>query len=56
MSDPDASSTESMIDWDLAVKVATKVVGEGPVVTRAEAHDAVAELRAGAERSTPLVR
>ncbi|HMU35686.1 MAG TPA: zinc-dependent metalloprotease [Marmoricola sp.] len=56
MSDLDASSAPSMIDWELAVKVATKVVGDGPVVARAEAHDAVAELRAGAERSTPLVR
>ncbi len=45
-----------MIDWDLAVAAATRLAGPGPVVTRAEADDAVAELRAGAERSTPLVR
>ncbi len=45
-----------MIDWDLAVRVGSRLAGEGPVVTRAEANDAVAELRAGAERSTPLVR
>jgi coenzyme F420 biosynthesis associated uncharacterized protein len=45
-----------MIDWDLAVKVGSRLVGEGPQVTREEAVEAVEELRAGAERSTPLVR
>ena len=45
-----------MIDWDLAVRVGSRLVGDGPRVTRTEANDAVAELRAGAERSTPLVR
>jgi coenzyme F420 biosynthesis associated uncharacterized protein len=45
-----------MIDWDLAVRVGSRLVGEGPVVTRTEAVEAVEELRAGAERSTPLVR
>jgi coenzyme F420 biosynthesis associated uncharacterized protein len=45
-----------MIDWDLAVGAATRIAGDGPVVSRAEADDVVAELRAGAERSTPLVR
>ena len=45
-----------MIDWDLAVRVGSRLVGEGPQVSRAEAVEAVEELRAGAERSTPLVR
>ncbi len=45
-----------MIDWDLAVSVGSRVVGEGPTVTRSEAADVVAELRAGALRSTPYVR
>ena len=45
-----------MVDWDLAVRVGSRLVGEGPQVSRAEAVDAVEELRAGAERSTPLVR
>ena len=45
-----------MIDWDLAVRVGSRLVGEGPQVTRPEAVEAVEELRAGAERSTPLVR
>ncbi|MCW2754846.1 MAG: hypothetical protein JWQ32_2257 [Marmoricola sp.] len=46
----------SMIDWDLAVRVGSRLAGDGPVVTRAEATGVVAELRAGAEKSTPLVR
>ncbi|SDS66372.1 putative hydrolase/uncharacterized protein, coenzyme F420 biosynthesis associated [Nocardioides scoriae] len=45
-----------MVDWDLAVRVGSKLVGEGPKVSRREAADAVAELRAGADRSTGLVR
>lgn len=45
-----------MIDWKLAVSTATRIAGPGPIVSRAEADEAVAELRAGAERSTPLVR
>jgi coenzyme F420 biosynthesis associated uncharacterized protein len=45
-----------MIDWDLAVKVGSRLVGEGPQVTRSEAVAAVQELREGAARSTPLVR
>jgi coenzyme F420 biosynthesis associated uncharacterized protein len=46
----------SMIDWDLAVLTASKMAGPGPTVGRAEADAAVAELREGARRSTPLVR
>ena len=46
----------SMIDWDLAVTAATKLAGPGPSISRDEAAAVVAELRAGAERSTPLVR
>jgi coenzyme F420 biosynthesis associated uncharacterized protein len=46
----------SMIDWDLAVRVGSRLAGDGPVVTRAEATGVVEELRAGAEKSTPLVR
>ena len=45
-----------MIDWDLAVATATKLAGQGPTVSRTEAEQVVGELRAGAERSTPLVR
>lgn len=55
MTEPGASGT-AMIDWDLAVRIGSRLAGEGPVVSRAEATAAVAELRAGAERSTPLVR
>ncbi|MET0998713.1 MAG: zinc-dependent metalloprotease, partial [Marmoricola sp.] len=45
-----------MVDWDLAVRVGSRLVGEGPDVSRVEAIDAVHELRQGAGRSTPLVR
>jgi coenzyme F420 biosynthesis associated uncharacterized protein len=49
-------SSGQMIDWDLAVGAAARMAGQGPVVSRAEADEVVQELRAGAERSTPLVR
>ena len=45
-----------MIDWDLAVTAAARMAGPGPAISRAEAEATVAELRGGAERSTPLVR
>ncbi len=50
------STGARMVDWDLAVRVGSRLVGEGPRVSRREAADAVAELRAGADRSTGLVR
>jgi len=46
----------AMVDWDYAVRLGSRVAGEGPEVSRMEADDAVAELRAGADRSTGLVR
>ena len=46
----------AMVDWRLAVSLGSRLAGEGPTVSRAEAADAVAELRAGAARSTGLVR
>ncbi|HEY6932383.1 MAG TPA: zinc-dependent metalloprotease [Marmoricola sp.] len=52
----DEQRRSRMIDWDLAVRVGARVVGEGPRVSSAEAADAVAELREGATRSTPYVR
>lgn len=55
MSEPTAE-LPPMIDWDLAVSLGSRLAGEGPVVSRTEADDAVAELRAGANRSTGLVR
>ena len=45
-----------MIDWDLAVGAAATMAGPGPQISRAQADETVAELRAGAHRSTPLVR
>jgi coenzyme F420 biosynthesis associated uncharacterized protein len=52
----DERPTAAMIDWDLAVRVGSKLAGDGPTVSRAEAASVVDELRAGAARSTPLVR
>ena len=49
-------SSSSMIDWDFAVATGSRLAGQGPVVSRAEADEAVAELRAGAHSSTKLVR
>jgi coenzyme F420 biosynthesis associated uncharacterized protein len=46
----------TMIDWDLAVSAASRMAGPGPQISRARAEEAVAELKAGADRSTPLVR
>ncbi len=46
----------SMIDWELAIGVGSRLAGPGPQVSAAEAREVVAELRDGAERATPLVR
>jgi coenzyme F420 biosynthesis associated uncharacterized protein len=45
-----------VIDWDLAVRVGTRLAGDGPVIGAAEAADVVGELREDAARSTALVR
>ncbi len=50
------SGAGQMVDWKLAVSAATKLAGPGPQVSRTEADEVVAELRADAARSTPLVR
>src|SRR4051794_26410361 len=47
---------QSMVDWDLAVSIGTRLAGDGPSVTWAEAGAVVDELRVGADRSTGLVR
>lgn len=52
----DDQQPASMIDWDLAVRVGSRLAGDGPVVSRAEAAGVVEELRTGAEKSSPLVR
>ena len=51
-----AGNRSTMIDWDLAVTAASKMSGPGPMISRGEAEAVVAELRAGAHRSTSLVR
>ncbi len=45
-----------MVDWDLAVSLGSRIAGQGPQVDPGQAAAAVAELRAGADRSTGLVR
>ena len=47
---------ESMVDWDLAVTIGSRVAGQGPDVTAGQAEAVVAELREAADRSTSLVR
>src|SRR5262249_31188663 len=48
--------TTEMVDWGLAVTIGSRLAGAGPEVSAAEAEATVAELRAGAERSTGDVR
>jgi coenzyme F420 biosynthesis associated uncharacterized protein len=48
--------SRGMVDWDLAVSIGSRIAGEGPAITREEAAAVVAELHAGADRSTGLVR
>ena len=45
-----------MVDWELAISVASRLAGPGPEVSRSEADAVVAELREDAARSTALVR
>ena len=45
-----------VIDWDLAVRIGSRLAGDGPAVSSAEAAEVVAELREDAARSTGLVR
>ncbi len=48
--------SSQMVDWDLAVAIGSRVAGDGPDITPADAAAVVAELREGAGRSTSLVR
>src|SRR4051794_17808378 len=48
--------TTQMVDWQLAVTLGSRIAGSGPVVSQDEAAATVAELRAGADRSTAYVR
>ncbi len=51
-----ASSTMRLIDWDLAVVTATRVVRPGPTVSYQEAADVVAQLRELAGQAEEHVR
>ncbi len=46
---------DSMVDWDLAARTATRLMRPGPQVSPQEARDVVAELREGAIASTAHV-
>jgi coenzyme F420 biosynthesis associated uncharacterized protein len=46
----------SMVDWNLAVSLGSRLAGEGPAVTPTYAAEVVADLRRDAGRSTGLVR
>jgi coenzyme F420 biosynthesis associated uncharacterized protein len=48
--------SRGLVDWDLAVTLGSRIAGEGPSIGREDAAAAVAELRAGADLSTGLVR
>ncbi len=50
------SGNSSPIDWDLAVSLGSRMAGDGPEADSRQRAKIVAELRAGAERSTGLVR
>lgn len=50
------SAASPTVDWELAIRIGSKLAGPGPVVTRVEADEAVAELRRDAESSTGYVR
>jgi coenzyme F420 biosynthesis associated uncharacterized protein len=48
--------TSNMVDWEFAVTLGSRLAGAGPEVSADEAAATVAELRAGADRSTSYVR
>ncbi|MER7620781.1 zinc-dependent metalloprotease [Streptomyces sp. NPDC126503] len=50
------AGTSGMVDWNLAVATATRLVRPGPEVTRDEAREVVAELRRHAKASEQHVR
>ena len=50
------ASSPDMVDWDLAVRIGSRLAGDGPEIGRDEADEVIAELRDDANRSTGLVR
>lgn len=55
-SDGAGGERPEMVDWNLAVRIGSRLAGDGPEVSRSEAAAVVQELREGADRSTALVR
>ena len=54
--DSDIGDVEDMVDWELAVSTARRMMRPGPEVTREEAHAVVADLRTGAAAAEGHVR
>jgi coenzyme F420 biosynthesis associated uncharacterized protein len=52
----DSGGSEDMVDWDLAVQTAQRMMKAGPQVSAAEARAAVEELRSGAYAAEGHVR
>jgi coenzyme F420 biosynthesis associated uncharacterized protein len=48
--------SKPMVDWEFAVRLGSRLAGDGPEVSRGEAEHVVETLRADADRSTALVR
>jgi coenzyme F420 biosynthesis associated uncharacterized protein len=48
----DYAAVDSLVDWDLAVRAATRLARPGPVVSRDEARSVVEQLRSFAREST----
>jgi len=51
-----SAGPSSFLDWDVAVATARRLMRPGPHATRDEIARVVAELRADADKATPLVR
>lgn len=45
-----------LVDWELAARVGARLAPRGPVLSRADTRQAVAQMRAAAERAVPEVR
>ncbi len=56
MTNGGAGEPTTMVDWETAVALGSRIAGDGPTVDAAAAAAVVAELRSGADRSTGLVR
>ena len=56
LTDSPATAPPPMVDWRFAASVGSRLAGDGPVVSRGDAQDVVAELREDAAVATGYVR